>query len=153
MKFYLRTVVISAFALALSTVVTGCAGCGNDTNHNKNDMVESTPAVETSETVSEEDTLATETFPAASEPATDGGNATANDIQGTIDENNYTMDENGNRFDANGNRVDENGNIIDDAGNIISEAGDAVGNVVDNVGNAVNDVVDGIGDGARSLTR
>ena len=153
MKSYLRTVVILVFALALSTATTGCAGCGNNTDPNKKDMVESAPAVEASETVPEENTLATETFPAASEPVTDGGNSTANDIQGTIDENNFTIDENGNRFDANGNRVDENGNIIDDAGNIISDAGNAVGNVVDNVGNAVNDVVDGIGEGARSLTR
>lgn len=139
MKSTLKTTVILIFALALSIVITGCAGCGNDTNKNTNDMVESTPAVDTRETiVPEESTLATETFP-ASEAATDGGNATANDITGTVDEN--------------GNHVDESGNIIDDAGNIINDAGNAIGNAADNVGNAVKDVVDGVGNGVRDLTR
>lgn len=146
MKTSLKTTVILIFALALSTVITGCAGCGNDTNQNVDDMVESTPAAETDEgIVEDENALNNETQSNVYEPATDGGNATANDINGSTDTNGIV--------DENGNRVDENGNIIDDAGNIVNEAGEAVGNAMDNVGDAVDDVVDGAGEGVRDLTR
>lgn len=151
MKTSLKTTVILIFALALSTVITGCAGCGNDTNQNVDDMVESTPAAETDEgTIEDENTLNNDTQTTIPDPNAEGGNATANDINGTT---NGVTDENGYTVDENGNRVDENGNIIDDAGNIVSEAGDAVGNAMDNVGDAVDDVVDGAGEGVRDLTR
>jgi len=152
MKTSLKTTVILIFALALSTVITGCAGCGNDTTPNADEMVESTPAAETEEGIIEDDNALEETQIFPSEPATDGGNSTANDINGATDTNGV-VDENGYTIDENGNRVDANGNIIEDGGNIISEAGDAVGDAMDNVGNAVDDVVDGAGDGVRDLTR
>lgn len=153
MKTSLKTTVILIFVLALSSVITGCAGCGNDTNQNVDDMVESTPAVENNEGIADDgNALNNETQTNVSEPAADGGNATANDINGNVDTNGV-VDENGYTVDENGNRIDENGNIIDDAGNIVSEAGDAVGNAMDNVGDAVDDVVDGAGEGVRDLTR
>ena len=60
---------------------------------------------------------------------TAGGNSTANESSGIID---------------------DTGNVIDDAGdavgNAADDAGNAVENAADNVGNAVQDVIDGAGD-------
>ena len=155
MKSFLKTSVILLFALALSSVMTGCAGCGNDTtNKDKNDMVE-TPA-DTSEGIAEHST----TSPTESSSHTTSGNYIIDEFGNRYDENGNRVDENGNFIDNNGNlidenanRTDENGNILDDAGNIVNDAGNAVGNVIDDVGNAVKDVADGVGNGVRNMTR
>jgi len=143
MKISLKTTVILIFALALSTVITGCAGCGNDRNQNMDDMVESTPAAETDQGIIEdENAFNSETHSTVSDPNAAGGNATAGDINGST---------NG---AGNGNgTTDANGNIIDDAGNIVNEVGNAVGDAVDNAGDAAKDVLDGVENGARTLTR
>ena len=155
MKTFFRTSVILIFALALSSVMTGCAGCGNSTtNKDKNDMVE-TPA-DTSEGIAEHSTAT----PTESMSETTGDNYITDEFGNRydesgnpVDENGNFMDNNGNLTDENANRTDENGNLLDDAGNIVNDAGNAVGNVIDDVGNAVKDVTDGVGNGVRNMTQ
>lgn len=136
MKKAKKSTVILIMSLLLTSMLTGCSGCGTGTDKSKNDMVESTP-VHSEENLFDENTDDT----GIGEHANDEGkNATANDITGEP-------------HDENGTIVDSEGNIVDDAGNIIRDAGDVVGNVVENVGNAAEDVTNGIGEGVKDMTR
>lgn len=136
MKNAKKSTVILIMSLFLTSMLTGCSGCGNNTDKNRNDMVESTPAHSGEDIQNEENTLS------STDPGTNdnGGNASANDITGNTTGENSTI-------------VDSEGNILDDAGNIIHDAGDAVGNVVEDVGNAAEDVTNGIGEGVKDMTR
>lgn len=136
MKNAKKATVILTMSFLLTSMLTGCSGCGTGTDKSKNDMVESTPA-HSEENLFDESADDT----GIGENTNDnGGNATANDITGES-------------HDANGTIVDSEGNIVDDAGNIIRDAGDAVGNVVEDVGNAAEDVTNGIGEGVKDMTR
>lgn len=136
MKNVKKATVILMMSFLLTSLLTGCSGCGTGTDKNMNDMVESTPAHSGDDTFDEDNALS------SSDSGTNdnGGNATANDITGNV-------------TNENGEVVDSEGNILDDAGNIITDAGDAVGNVVEDVGNAAEDVTNGIGEGVKDMTR
>lgn len=129
MKKFKKTTAILLLALSIASFAVGCGGCGTDKDKNMNDMVESNPA-KTEESLPE-----------------NGGNATANDITGSITE------ENGNIADDNSVNTDENGNLVDDAGNIITDAGDMVGDAVEDVGDAAKDVTDGVGEGVKDIVK
>lgn len=136
MKNAKKATVILTMSFLLTSLLTGCSGCGTGMDKNRNDMVESTPT-HSGEDIQNEDNTLSSTNPSTND---NGGNATANDITG-------------NTTGENGTIVDSEGNILDDAGNIIHDAGDAVGNVVEDVGNAAEDVTNGIGEGVKDMTR
>lgn len=140
MKKTITLTLVLILVLTLSSgVLTGCAGCGTDTN-NTNDMVESTP-MNTEEGIIEEEKT-TDTHD-------NGGNTDNTEISTSADtvvEENAMVDDNANLTDANGNPIAADNNAGNDAGNVVGDA-------VDNVGNAAADVVDGVGEGVRELTR
>ena len=77
---------------------------------------------------------------------TAGGNSTANESSGIIDDT-------GNVIDAAGAAV---GNAADDAGNAVENAADNVGNavqdVIDGAGDVVKDAAEGVSDGVKDMT-
>lgn len=139
-------------ALLILMMLVCTAGCGRkqqDANDMADGMMETTQAADETHTdavLPEHETGGNSGINGSSlgttgETATEtveetaGGNSTANESSGIID---------------------DTGNVIDDAGNAVKNAADDAGNVVNDVidgaGDVVKDAADGVADGVKDMT-
>ena len=77
---------------------------------------------------------------------TAGGNSTANESSGIIDDTGNVINDAG---DAVGNAADDAGNAVRNAAD---DAGNAVNDVIDGAGDVVKDAAEGVSDGVKDMT-